>query len=519
MLLAAMLGVTSVAEEPAAAAKLDITYANLMFSDSVYPLFAVDYTAVYTGDEAETDALAAIKLEVYRNDVLVDTLEPTTEVAAPEVGTIAFKQESFGFKNMGDIYTYRAVNGTAENASDDIEYSVLEYAVMAKAIPDEKLANVVEKMLAVGAAAQDAFNYTEYDYDLGEKYGIVIVGGATAETRKTLAKVGESVTPEMNADAFPAGAELYGINFEKVDSVVVKEGVSRYFYFGTDIYGDKYGLYSTATDHGTTNLDFDLVKTSSSYVYDKNNLGGTKGGNNILRYKSGRIELVKETNAGWGNSATGNNNTLRIIATPKITDASTSNYVGGGIYLNTGYALIDTISSTEGCSAVGWELYDSYLGTVGVRTHDPSHFLKDGKFTIGFSLAKKEDVDFSSTSSVYRISGSNSGYVPLFSVDGNTLKHGDKVIVDFDTFTGDAPTAADYTTFYLVIDVNANTMTVHRDDGKTVTVMLDFSNANGATSMATWLDSDHQGFYWKFPSNGGQAYINRITYMVGDIFA
>ena len=197
MLLAAMLGVTSVAEEPAAAAKLDITYANLMFSDSVYPLFAVDYTAVYTGDKAETNALAAIKLEVYRNGELVDTLKPTTEVAAPQVGTIAFKQESFGFKNMGDIYTYRAVNGTAENTSDDIEYSVLEYALESSMIGNDKLTTVVEKMIAVGAAAQTAFDYTDYDYDLAKKYSVTkLVGGATFAdgTTKKIFTEGDTAT-------------------------------------------------------------------------------------------------------------------------------------------------------------------------------------------------------------------------------------------------------------------------------------------------------------------------------------
>ena len=180
MLLAAMLGVTSVAEAEPAAAKLDISYANLMFTDSVYPLFAVDYTAVYTGDKAEANALAAIKLEVYRNGELVDTLKPTTEVAAPKVGTIAFKQESFGFKNMGDIYTYRAVNGKAENSSDDVEYSVLEYALESSMLGDDKLATVVEKMIAVGAAAQTAFDYSDYDYDLAKKYSVTkLAGGAT----------------------------------------------------------------------------------------------------------------------------------------------------------------------------------------------------------------------------------------------------------------------------------------------------------------------------------------------------
>ncbi len=176
MLLAAMLGITSTAEE-SAAAKLDVSYANLMFTDSVYPLFAVDYTAVYT---AAADAAKAIKLEVYRNGVLVDTLDPATDVDDTPAGTIPFKQESFGFKNMGDIYTYRAVNGKAENSSEDIEYSVLEYALESSMLGDEKLATVVEKMIAVGASAQAAFDYKDYNYDLTKKYSVTkLAGGAT----------------------------------------------------------------------------------------------------------------------------------------------------------------------------------------------------------------------------------------------------------------------------------------------------------------------------------------------------
>ena len=527
MLLAAMLGVTSVAEAEPAAAKLDISYANLMFTDSVYPLFAVDYTAVYTGDNAEASALAAIKLEVYRNGELVDTLSPSSEELGAPAGTIPFKQESFGFKNMGDIYTYRAVNGTAENASDDVEYSVLEYAVMAKATLDDKLANVVEKMLAVGAAAQTAFDYTDYDYDLNEKYGIVIVGGATAETRKTLAKVGESVTPVMNADAFPAGAELYDTTFEKTasGSVSVTEGVSRYFYFGTDIYGNGYGEYVTATDHASTNLDFDLVTSTGSYAHNEANPHtSTKTnywGNRCITVTASKVIFNYESTAGW--AETGNNRVWRINSTMSGSANSTAEklagYTGGVLTVAPGYLNIECIPDTPDGKTVGYTLSEVYGSSLPCIPHDPDNFLKDGKFTIGFSLAKKEGVDFSSTSSVCKIWGSDSNYVPLFSVDGDTLKYGDTVIVDFDTFTGDAPTAADYTTFYLVIDVNANTMTVHRDDGKTVTVMLDFSNANKATSMATWLSSAKQGFHWNFPGNGGSAYINRITYMVGDIFS
>lgn len=526
MLLAAMLGVTSAAEEePAATAKLDITYANLMFSDSVYPLFAVDYTAVYTGDKAEASALAAIKLEVYRNGVLVDTLKPTTEVAAPQPGTIAFKQESFGFKNMGDIYTYRAVNGTAENASDDIEYSVLEYALESSMLGNDKLTNVVEKMIAVGAAAQTAFDYTDYDYDLNEKYGMVIVGGATAETRKTLAKVGETVTPAMNSAAFPAGAELYDTaTFEPATAatIAVTEGVSRYFYFGTDIYGDKAGAYTTATDHTGTDFNMAKLNTTGSYIFDKDNDSYTSASN---KAKSGNVmfqmpynkpnawTISKNQATGWGE--TGNNRYISVISSDK---ANVLNYSGGSIdYVAKKYLLINSVSDTGTTSPWALTSGSGKPGSAVAQPFDPDNFLKNGKFTIGFSIAKKAGVSFSTTESSYKISASG-GDVPLFSVSGSSLVYGDTKLVDFVEFTGDAPaSAADYTSFYIVVDVNANTMTVYGENGKSVSVALDLSNS-GKTNMVEFL-SGNQGFSWNFPSNGGQAYINRITYMVGDIFA
>ena len=175
MLLAAMLGVTSAAEE-SAEAKLEISSASLQFADTVYPLFAVDYTAVYA-DSAS--AAAEVKIEVYRNGELIETLSPALNITSPE-GTIAFKQENIGLKNMGDIYTYKPVNGKAENAGDGIEYSILEYALESAMLGDDKLSNVVNKMIAVGKAAQFAFGYNDYDYDLSKKYSVTrLAGGAT----------------------------------------------------------------------------------------------------------------------------------------------------------------------------------------------------------------------------------------------------------------------------------------------------------------------------------------------------
>ena len=72
----------------------------------------------------------------------------------------------------------------------------------------------------------------------------------------------------------------------------------------------------------------------------------------------------------------------------------------------------------------------------------------------------------------------------------------------------------------MVFDVNENTVTVYRDDNTSITLPVTFSNAK-ATDLKTWLNGEasKQGFSWDIPGGSGEAYINRITYMVGDIFA
>lgn len=200
-----MLGVISFAEdgETEAAPRLKIEMANLSFEDAVYPLFAVNYTAVYGEDEAA--ALENVKIEVYdKNGNHIETLSPDTSIEAPD-GTIAFKHMEIGLKNMGDIYTYKAVNGEDKNASEGVKYSILEYAIKITESADENLKDAIAKMIAVGAAAQTAFGHTgNYDlnnYDLKNKtYGIVVVGGATADTRKHIAAADTDVTDKITMD-------------------------------------------------------------------------------------------------------------------------------------------------------------------------------------------------------------------------------------------------------------------------------------------------------------------------------
>lgn len=230
-------------------------------------------------------------------------------------------------------------------------------------------------------------------------------------------------------------------------------------------------------------------------------------------------------NTGWTaptSSGTKNNRIWDVSSAKKGKDLTGTNYHGGGLTIASGYLKIDCLSEDEDKDAVGYSLQEMYSTSLPAIPHDPNNFLKDGKFTVGFSIAKQKDVPFSAKGSVCAIySPSNDyGYIPMFTVDGNTLKHGSTVIVDLKEFEGETPTKDDFTTFYLVFDVNKNTLAVYREDGSVITVDVNLSKLkDNNESMAAWLSAHKQGFFWQFPENGGEAYINRITYMKGDIFS
>jgi len=527
MIFTAMLGVVSFAEAetPEEPKELVISSASLEFADNVYLLIAVDYSAVGSAD--------GITLKIKNNktgeEATIDT--PATDITAP-TGCVAFKHVEIGAKNMGDELSIQAyLNGS--ESGDPITYSILEYALRAESLANEKLTALVKSMIKYGAEAQKAWSH-EGTYDLTKDYGLVIVGGATKETRKTLAEVGTAVSPVMNAEAFPAGAELYGIDFEKADSVKVTEGVSRYYYFGTDIYGDKNGDATTTIDNVATDVDFDkYTGNPTTYLYDKDNtmsdLDSKYKGCNLLVFSgTTAIAFNRGGLSGWSyKNNKANNSVFKIYSnTAKANVTADSNYKGGKLYIENGYLLVDCYSeyfdeNGDRYPTVGYQLQENHdhLNPYPVVMHDPSNFLKDGKFTIGFSLAKKADVPFVTGSTCYIGTNDSKGSSPLFTSDGENLKYNNTVIVNLKEFTGDAPTKSDYTTFYMVFDTRTNTVTVHRDDGVSITLPVTFSK-NDVTDMAAWLaDSDKQNFTWNIPGSSGEAYINRITYMVGDIFA
>lgn len=178
-----MLGITSGAAETEESGKLVISQANLQFKSTVYLLIAVDYSAVYSDIETAKEKVT----------VIVDGSELTAdeEVMATEnfpANCVGFKYTKLGAKNMGDELEIKAFADGEEHSST--VYSVLEYTLQAKnTYPDDTyLMDVVDKLLAFGAAAQTAFLSEgkeiadEYDYDLTKAH--------------SLAKLVDSVNPK-----------------------------------------------------------------------------------------------------------------------------------------------------------------------------------------------------------------------------------------------------------------------------------------------------------------------------------
>ena len=221
LVLVAMLGVIPTAEEAAApAGSIEITQANVQFGNSVYLLVAVDYTDAYASlDEAKANITISIDGKV---------LSPDESVEAPE-GTVGFKYTDLGAKNMGDTLEIKAYNGGV--CEDTTVYSILEYTLKAKEdlADDEYLMAVVDAMIAFGAEAQAAFEYTG-DYDLTKDHAMArAVGGAKFSNgyAKTILEDGAEAVTATHPD-YADGAVWYNSSFE----VMGKEATLSLSYSG-----------------------------------------------------------------------------------------------------------------------------------------------------------------------------------------------------------------------------------------------------------------------------------------------
>ena len=229
LILSAMLGITSGAAETEESGKLVISQANLQFGSTVYLLIAVDYSAVYSDIETAKEKVT----------VTVDGSELTAdeEVMAIEnfpANCVGFKYTKLGAKNMGDELEIKAFADGEEHSST--VYSVLEYTIQAKHLYSDNalLMDVIDKLLVFGAAAQTAFDYTDYDYPLADEngvidYGIVIVEGAT-ERKVIKAADTEYIPATEKADPL-----LFDMSYDAIENntIQVQKGVQKAFYISS----------------------------------------------------------------------------------------------------------------------------------------------------------------------------------------------------------------------------------------------------------------------------------------------
>ena len=258
MVFSAMLGVMSFAEDAGA---LSISMANLEFADNVYLLIAVDYSAVGSAD--------GITLKIKNNKTGDETTidAPAADIKDVPAGCVAFKYDDIGAKNMGDELTIQAyLNGSA--SGDPINYSILEYALRAESLADEKLTALVKYMIKYGAEAQKAWGH-EGTYDLSVDHSLVkLKGGATFAdgTTKAIMKAGDSLTAtKLNADEawFNTAAHKFG----SANTLTINYSEDNQTYFTapeSELFGGSSNFYFNMNDYTGATTTYEYAKKSAA---------------------------------------------------------------------------------------------------------------------------------------------------------------------------------------------------------------------------------------------------------------
>ena len=492
-----MLGVISFADSTEAEASVSISQANVEFGNTVYLLIAVDYTAVY-----ETADAAKAKITI---TVDGKTLTPDDSVEAP-AGTVGFKYVDLGAKNMGDVLEIKAFDGNTE--ADSTTYSILEYAIKAKDTSgDELLEATVDAMIAFGAAAQSAFNYVG-DYDLSKEHGMAVVGGSV--DGKYIAEVGAKVAPAPR-DAIGSDATLYDMKFDAValdgnKAMSMAAGYNRYFYYGgtNNYYGDP-NLYS---------LDMDLYEgETKTFNFKYGATGEDQTQNLYLNTAGGKVTLVKSAPSPT---------TFQVHGASKwsAVGAEGSTYINDSIrYFAPGYMyLYNDAKSTISC---GYNLNNS----------QKLNAKNDGCITFAFSIAKIAGVRLaqigprlrgsSDTKDVYYLWKAASSTSLTIKAGGDASNSSNIVkLKEVDVLNGAVPTAADFTTFYLVIDTVNETLTYYGEDGVPVSLALDKTPGNTGKTWSEWAENIYMN--WSYSSTSGAfggIIVNRLTEINGNPFA
>ena len=545
MLFTAMLGVMSSAAQKinengytGQTPTLKIEHANVEFGSTVYLLVAVDYyVAGIEYDKDNARPKAEIKVDVTNKAGEVTTLTPDysyfdnlTQTEKDDLpfkydSHVVFKYTDLAAKEMADTLTIRAYTADKNNTECDvadhtIEYSVLEYTIKANAAKaDAKLLNALDKMLAFGAAAQDAFGY-EGDYALADEngainYGMVLVGGAA--TRKVIAPVGSLVNPTADTNTFTSEAALYDMSFNTVDAaaLTVASGISRYFYYGADVTGNAGNFVNTdARTHADKNL-FNTIDFSKMF-------SGVQMDNTIeITSKTGMTQTTEDGYKGYIMAMLDNGNTFRVQPAYYRTwglhpyKNAASAVTSATLKQRMGYLYVNTPANTASDM--------NYLSIFNNMTANVKALVDaENKITVSVALAVTEanyenttiEAGFTPTyngntqGSVWR-SGDERAF--LFTVKDGVMYVGEtsSKIADLQKIGDSWTNGTKLVMVHFVLDLNRETVTAYNSaTGESVVRGL-------RIAKGFFNQSYNQVFNMRI---SGEAYVSRITISEGDLF-
>ena len=189
-IFSAMVGVIPAVAE--AEPTLEITHAKLEFGNAPYLYFAVDYS--------DFDSYKGIQLKVTNNNTNKSYVyDPIDDPTAPE-GCLVFRFFNVNWQQMGDELTIQGMKD-GKHCGEAKTYSVLEYALKAQSLGNEKLTNLVVEMLKFGAQMQNLMDHPG-TYDLFKTYSLVEVqGGKINKKSKIIVERGTTVTASFSGGA------------------------------------------------------------------------------------------------------------------------------------------------------------------------------------------------------------------------------------------------------------------------------------------------------------------------------
>ena len=434
MAFSLMLGVIPSAEE---AGELEISQASVKFGDVVYLYVAVDYSAVGSAE--------GITLQITNNKTAaVTTLSPDDSIDVKE-GCVAFKYTDLGAKNMGDELTLQALKDDVANGEAKT-FSILEYALKTQGEGDENLTNLVNAMIAYGAAAQGAYDY-EGSYDLTKEYGLVVVNGSAEG--KAIAEVGSTATftPAV------AGSTLYDMTLTAIDSVTVPAGTSKFFYISeaqrTPVNFDATAA-AFATVEGATAA---TARTRNNYYTNKVNTGSISK----LGTTSTNAQFQADQYAGsFFEAVSGANGYLKLSS--GTTAASIAfKELNGDVQIRDAGARVFTLAIT--------------LGREGLTNFAEGNLNIAGVNNLGVFTAKNV--------------GNNTEFRAL--VGSSLERDEDGNHITLCTLNGEDGVNK-YVTFYIVVDIDAGTYTIYNSLNNKVHTNTGYANKGTSEFVSANID-------------------------------